>query len=380
MKIFTNNKTLTELYKRSISLSISKEFAEQKKGKIFTVAKQDSEQEERRRELLAIEQQTQKERTLKEFGLNHFKEQALLALHKKINIHLENKFSNHVALYTGTLKVEDTAAEIMEVLSLPSASISRISPLVKSLPWLAEDIINLVNKPQYRKRAEVQVTDVNLALSYIGLDNLKMLVPTFVLKHWLPQSTSPFPLLKRKIWNDALSIALVAKALAKKQQVDPFTAYTAGMLSNTGLLTVTRSFFDIYTEELKQSLHKAYHDRDKRLYDVLTDLQAAPELLLEHIANHSSTITAELIELMRFENLPITQPAFDLADQTDIEMMSPIARIVTQANAFVATRNLAKEYLINDDESQFWLNSVKLSATEIKLLKRTDIDHIKLNF
>ena len=95
MKIFTNNKTLTELYKRSMSLSISKEFAEQKKGKIFTVAKQDSEQEERRRELLAIEQQTQKERTLKEFGLNHFKEQALLALHKKINIHLENKFSNH---------------------------------------------------------------------------------------------------------------------------------------------------------------------------------------------------------------------------------------------------------------------------------------------
>ena len=248
------------------------------------------------------------------------------------------------------------------------------------MPWLANDFINLVNKPQYRKRAEVQVTDANLALSYIGLDNLRMLVPTFLIKHWLPQNTSPFPLLKRKIWNDALSIAIVAQTLAKARQVNPSTAYTAGMLCNIGIITVIRSVFDIYTQELKQSLLKAYQDRDKRLYEVLLELRMGPELLLEHFVKYNSTITAEIIELMRFENMPITEPAFELADQENVEHMSPIACIVIQAISFVAVRNLAKETLITEEESQLWMDSVKLTKADINLLKRTDIDHLKLNF
>ena len=84
MEIFKQNKTLTSLYKRSLSLSISKEFVDQQEGKIVTVPKQDSEQEHRRRELLAIEQQAQQEKTLKEYGLQHFKEQSINSLHKKV--------------------------------------------------------------------------------------------------------------------------------------------------------------------------------------------------------------------------------------------------------------------------------------------------------
>lgn len=380
MKIFKHDKTMSVLYQRALSLSISKEFADKKKGKMFAVAKQDSEQEERRRELLAIEQEAEKEKTLKEHGFNHFREQALLSLHEKISQELGTKFTDKMALYSSTLKVEDTAPDIMELLSLRAASIYRISPLVKALPWLADELINLVNKPQYRKRAEVQVTDANLALSYIGLDNLKLLVPTFMLKHWLPQSTSPFPIMKRKLWNNALSIALVAKTLANSQKLDPFTAFTAGMLSNIGLLIVTQSFLEIYAKVLKSTLNTAYIDKDKKLYAVLIDLKPNPELLLEFLISHSSALAADMIELMRFERLGITNSVFELADQADINDMTPIARIVVQATAFVACRNLTKEDLINTEDAEFWLNSVKLTPAEIKLLKKTDIDHIKLNF
>ena len=207
----------------------------------------------------------------------------------------------------------------------------------------------------------MQVTDANLALSYIGLDNLKLLVPTFILKHWLPQSISPFPIMKRKLWNDALSIALVSKTLAKAQKLDPFTAFTAGMLSNIGLLTVTRSFLETYTKVLKETLNTAYIEKDKRLYEVLSDLKPSPELLLEHLISHSSSLAADMIELMRFERLNITDSLFELADQADIDNMTPIARIVTQATVFFACRNLSREALMNADDYELWLNSVKLS-------------------
>ncbi len=41
--------------------------------------------------------------------------------------------------------------------------------------------------------------------------------------------------------------------------------------------------------------------------------------------------------------------------------MTPIARIVTQATVFFACRNLSREALMNADDYELWLNSVKLS-------------------
>ena len=115
---FKHNKTVSALYHRALSLVISKEFAYKNKGKIFIVAKQGSEQQHRRRELLAIEQKVEKEKTLKEHGFNHFREQALALLHQQISKALRVKFNNKIALYSRALKVEDTAPDIMEVLSL----------------------------------------------------------------------------------------------------------------------------------------------------------------------------------------------------------------------------------------------------------------------
>ena len=50
MQIFQEDDQISEIYQRSISLSISKEFAEKKHGKVTVVSKQNSEQNDRRRE------------------------------------------------------------------------------------------------------------------------------------------------------------------------------------------------------------------------------------------------------------------------------------------------------------------------------------------
>jgi hypothetical protein len=60
--------------------------------------------------------------------------------------------------------------------------------------------------------------------------------------------------------------------------------------------------------------------------------------------------------------------------------MSPIAQIVAKAKVYVNYRSLTKANLINDDEINLLFETVKLSKQEISLLKKSDIDHIKLNF
>jgi len=380
MQIFENNDTIYELYQRALSLTISKEFAQQQSGKLVVSEKQDSEQANRRRELLAVEEQANKNKIIEEHGLSHFKTQIMNKFFHKVSGHINEEFDNKERLYSGVLNIDDAAPAVLEILSVRAASINRITPLVNSLPWLSSELINLVNKPQYRKRADVQVTKANLALSYVGLDNLKLVVPTFILKHWLPISTKPYPVMKRKLWNDSLSVALAAKTLAKVEGFDEFTAFAGGMLSSVGHLAITRSFLNIYNELHAAELKEAYDNRDKKLHDALMQFEASPELLLEQITLRSSKMSADLVELMNFDRLHITEAMFDLAYGQHVRKMCPLAQIIAKAKAYVIFRSLAKEEMIASDEAKLLLSTVKLTPNEISSLKKADIDHIKLNF
>jgi hypothetical protein len=102
--------------------------------------------------------------------------------------------------------------------------------------------------------------------------------------------------------------------------------------------------------------------------------------LLEQLILRSSKLSAELIELMNFDRLHITEAMFDLAYAETIEKMSPVAQIVTKAKVYVTYRNLAKENLIDDEAATLLLKSAKLTKAEISLLRKSDIDHIKLKF
>lgn len=380
MRFFDNNDIISAIYQQSVSLSISKEFAEQRHGKVNLVDFQGSEQENRRRELLSVEVKAQQEKIVAAHGEEHFRKQVMATFFAQVNKKVNEEFDNKAYIYNSVLSIEDAAPTILELLSLRVTSINKIKPLATSLSWLSTDLINLVNKPQYRKRADVQVNDAKLALSYIGLDNLKLVMPTFILKHWLPKSTAPFSLLKRKLWNNSLSIALASSVLAEHSGDNCYTAFTTGMLSNIGHLAITRCFIDTYNQMYKKELRDALDTKDKRLYDILAQIENSPELLLEQLILRSSKLSAELIELMDFGRLQITEAMFDLAYIESIEKMCPIAQLVTKAKVYVTYRNLAKAKLINDEEKTILFEAAKLSEKEVTLLKKSDIDHIKLKF
>ncbi len=381
MQLFEENKTVSAIYERSLSLAIGKEFTLLQNGKIANAKQQGSEQTFRRRELLAVEEQAQKDKIIKEHGKQHFKEQVMEKFYNRVLEKVDHEFENSEHLFSATLSIEHAAPDILEILAVKAASVNRITPLAKSLPWLATDLVNLVNKPQYRKRADVQVTEPGIALSYIGLDNLKLILPTFILKHWLPTSTTPFGLLKRKLWNDSLSVALATKALAEEDgDIDEYTAFTGGMISNLGTLAVTRCFLNIHNDMYNSELKEAYEGRDKKLHDIMAEFDSCPELLLIQLSKRSSKVTADMVELMRFDRLQITEAIFDLAYATDLKPMCKLAKYIAKAKAYIAFRNLAKEDLISPDEAKQLLSCVKLTPANIELLKKTDIDHLKLNF
>lgn len=380
MQFFESNEELSPIYHRAICLAISKDFAHTQKGEIFVAKYQDSEQAHRRRELLDVEQKANQKKVIQEHGQTQFKHEVANKLLAKVHKKVVAEFKNKENLFHQTLNIESAASDILEILSVRAASIKRITPLASSLPWLANDLINLVNKPQYRKRSDVKVNEASLAVSYVGLDNLKMVMPTFIFKHWLPANTAPFATMKRKLWQDSLAIAMVSKILATNEGYDEYLAFTGGMLSNIGLVTVSRAFTKIYNDVHQQDLKNAYDARDKRLHDALSNIEATPELLLELLSEYSSKLSGEMVELMRFDRLNITEAIFDLSLNEDKDKMSPLARIILKAKAYVHFRFLAKDDLIDGDEAKRWLTHAGLTVKEITQLNKADIEHIKLIF
>ena len=130
----------------------------------------------------------------------------------------------------------------------------------------------------------------------------------------------------------------------------------------------------------KQELTDAFNAKDKRLHNILTKIENSPELLLEQLTLRSSQLSAELIELMNFDRLPITEAMFDLAYTETLDKMSPLAQIVTKAKVYVDYRSLAKTKLITENETTALFQAAELSKAEISLLNKSDIDHIKLKF
>ena len=87
MQFFDNNDTLSAIHQKAVSLSISKDFAEQRNGKVNLVDFQGSEQKNRRRELLSVEIKAQQEKIIAAHGEEHFRKQVM----KKFLLKLINK-------------------------------------------------------------------------------------------------------------------------------------------------------------------------------------------------------------------------------------------------------------------------------------------------
>ena len=350
MQIFNNNKNVSLIYARALSLAMNSE--------------------------TILPNSNVKEISEKK----SYNTKVMDAFFNKVTKKINEEFSNNSHLYHNALLIEDVTPAIMDILSVRAASIKRIATLVNTLPWLGNDLIAFVNKPQYRKNSEIRVKTPNLALSYIGLDNLKLVMPTFFLKHWLPTNSASFPLIKRNLWKNSLSTALATQKLAKKYGLDEFTAFSAGLLSNLGLLAVSQGFLNVYNELYERELNIAYRRNNKKLHTALTTLDMSPQLLLEHITQHSSSISADIVKLMGFKYLRVTETITELSSASHINELSPLAKIVVQAKAFIAFRNLAKEKLITTEEAKTLLSAAKLTNSDIALLKKSNIDHIKLNF
>lgn len=330
------------------------------------------------RTLLDIDARAQKLRMAGAQAKAQFTEFAQAHLHDEVADELVRKLHN-IEHVTASL-FEPTAAyyQVLDALSGKTVTVNKLDPLVSRVPWLAEDLLRLVNQPQYRNRTSsgAMVKDIKTALRFLGVESLQLILPVYAMRRMIPHSTDPFTALKSRLWDYSLAVAIAARRLAEDSPEHPYNAFCVGLFHTLGHAVVTRNYLRTYQQVRQQQLLQARESRDVQLTEALDSLEPDGSFLCESMHEFAAVLSADITSRWQLETLPLCQTLDQLAEGVGFVGSSPLARLVQQAQTYVQWQDLKQRQQISEAEAKLWLSSVQLSADSIKLLQQTNLKRL----
>ncbi|MDX3774703.1 HDOD domain-containing protein [Chromatiaceae bacterium AAb-1] len=196
------------------------------------------------RKLLAVETRARQLRLAGQQAREQLSEFAQAHLHELVADELFRRLSNIEQIMASVFQPGAEFYPVLDLLSLRGVTVNKLDPLISKVVWLRDDLLRLVNQPQYRNRTPSgsMVKDIKTALRFLGVESLQLIVPVYLMRRSIPHSSEPFSGLKDKLWDYSLATAIAARRLAEEQGEHPYNAFCAGLFHTLGHLVVTRNY------------------------------------------------------------------------------------------------------------------------------------------
>jgi len=359
------------LQDRFDALLLSSELANKLIGKRLPgeVTYEESEQGNARRRLLYVEKLAIKQKVNDAQAHAAEVEKVSDNVHTKVFGELDKELNNGFNLFHNVVILKDDIVELIDVLSTKACSVSKLEPLLSGFPWLQDELLKLVNSAEHRRvdaRGKVIVVEsVRTALSYLGIENLRKIIPFLTLKHGIPQITDPYPQIKLRISDYFLAVANASACLAEHRGQPVFNAYILGMFSGLGLCATWRQFFRTYEKMLRQAVNSAMDKRDQPTYSALQLVQPSPVRLSEFRQAFEHRTTQRIFEFMLFKRINILEP------WTDPDL--PAAKTLVCAQKYAQLKLLIRFRLVDKDEAKAELQALDITRSELESLKNTEM-------
>lgn len=330
------------------------------------------------RKLLDVEAQAQRLRAAGAEAKAQFAEFAQAHLHDEVADELVRKLHNIELVSTTLFEPGEAFYLLLDALAAKVVTVNKLDPLISSVGWLSEDLLRLVNQPQYRNRTAsgAMVKDIKTALRYLGVESLQLIVPVYAMRRMQLHSTDPFISLKNKLWDYSLAVAIAARRLAQDSAEHPYFAFCVGLFHTLGHSVVTRNYLRTYQQVKQAQLLHAREVRDVQLTDALDNLKPDGSFLCESLLEFAAVLSADITSRWQLQTLPLCQTLDQLAEGVGFYGASPLARLVLQAQTYVQWQELQKTRHVSTSETKQWFNAVQLTPEAVQALSETNLKRL----
>jgi hypothetical protein len=377
---------IDEIQHRFYNLLIGLEMAQEVAGfdDDKKVKFEQTEQSNSRRELLRVEKIAIRDKDLNERSEANFNNSISDKIHDEIILRLEEQLKDHDYLYEKLLNVHEKFPEVIDIMSVRAASTSRIESAISPIQWLQADLLKMVNMPKYRKTDKrgkvVAIDNLRVALNFLGVDNLKMVVPSLALRRWIPQITDPYPEIKGRLWEHAIGSSMACKRIAEVSELPASHAFTLGMLHEVGTLIVVKLYFRLFDQVLQDAMKEAHDEKLRDEYTALTKITPSGNFLQKIMRKYSLSASQQVIHQMGLKRVFIANAMEEFATGLALQKMSPMGQVLAQGDAYNKYRMLKSYKLIQMDEAKQYLRLFRMPPGALSVLKSTDLRKLSLSF
>lgn len=340
------------------------------------------EQSKTARSLLRVEKQAIREKDLNsKFDLSF-----LSAIATQVDAEVEKRLQENLTdtdyLYTKIMGIDRALPDVLDLVGLKVATISKIELLANELPWLFNTLVKFVNQSKYRridnKGKVVLVETMRMGLSFFGIENLIVVLTSLAFKRSLPQITDPYPQIKLRIWEEAMATAISCKQIASLVGVNQNHAFCLGMLQTMGKVVVSKLYFRLFETVLREALMETHSSKKHEEHSALTRITPSGPFLNHLVDKYALDISAKLIDKMAMKRVFIANAMFEVAKNEPTTDMSPLALVLKQGKAYAQYRMLKKYKLIDFKQSKEFIRTLDMPKGSLELLKATDLSSLDL--
>jgi hypothetical protein len=341
------------------------------------------EQSKTTRSLLRVEKQAIREKDLNIKSDLSFLNTITDQINIEVGIRLKESIEDTDHLYSKIVGIDRSLPELLDLVGIRAATISKVEPIATELPWFFNDLMKFVNQTKYRridnKGKVVIVETLRVGLNFFGLENLIIIITSLAFKRSLPQITDPYPQIKLRIWEEALATAISCKQIASVVGVNQDHAFCLGMFQTMGKVVVSKLYFRLFESVLREALLETQIAQKHEEHSALTRITPSGQFLNQLIDKHALSISANLIDKMAMHRVIIANAMFEVANSELQANLSPLALVLKQGKAYAQYRMLKEHKLLDLQQSKDFIRTLHMPKGSLELLKKTDMRSLDLS-
>ncbi|RLV58128.1 HDOD domain-containing protein [Parashewanella curva] len=321
---------------------------------------------------LEIEQQAIRDRLSRQQQQKEVFQAISEQLQDTITDAMAHQFSDINALLKQT-HITQSQWQLLDKLQNSKLNLNQLRGLIEKIAWLKNDLINLVNSPSFRhfrgQGSDVKVSDLKLVLNYIGLEQVRLLIPYYCMRSWLPRKHSTSSIITRRIWRFANVASIAARALAKHHNQDPCVIFSVCLGHFMGAATVIERCSQVFESIRGDWLRQAQEDRDKLVYDAILATPFPKESVCLNVIKYGSQLNWKILQELDIENSSLFQYLSEMDQKLSYRGMSLPAAIATKSIIFAKLLLLQEQNMLKPKEKRLMFDYYEISKEELSTLR-----------